>query len=133
MAYKSFGDGTIYLERLIAKARHVEIQVFGFGDGRAVHMYERECSVQRRFQKIIEETPSPGIAAGVRTAMAYAAVALSAGALSRRGTIEFIVDADSNVHYFLEMNTRIQVEHPVTEMTTGTRSRRTADTARARR
>jgi 3-methylcrotonyl-CoA carboxylase alpha subunit len=120
LAYKSFGDGTIYLERLIAKARHVEIQVFGFGDGRAVHMYERECSVQRRFQKIIEEAPSPGIAAEVRTAMAYAAVALVSRERYRgAGTIEFIVDADSNVHYFLEMNTRIQVEHPVTEMTTG--------------
>ena len=120
LAYKSFGDGTIYLERLIAKARHVEIQVFGFGDGRAVHMYERECSVQRRFQKIIEEAPSPGIAAEVRTAMAYAAVALVRRERYRgAGTIEFIVDADSNVHYFLEMNTRIQVEHPVTEMTTG--------------
>jgi 3-methylcrotonyl-CoA carboxylase alpha subunit len=120
LAYKSFGDGTIYLERLIAKARHVEIQVFGFGDGRAVHMYERECSVQRRFQKIIEKTPSPGIAAEARTAMAYAAVALVRRERYRgAGTIEFIVDADSNVHYFLEMNTRIQVEHPVTEMTTG--------------
>src|SRR5271166_1136686 len=120
LAYKSFGDGTIYLERLIAKARHVEIQVFGFGDGRAVHMYERECSVQRRFQKIIEEAPSPGIAAEVRTAMAYAAVALVRRERYRgAGTIEFIVDADSNVYYFLEMNTRIQVEHPVTEMTTG--------------
>ena len=72
LADKSFGDGTIYLERLVAKARHIEIQVFGFGDGRAVHMYERECSVQRRFQKIIEETPSRGIAAEVRTAMASA-------------------------------------------------------------
>jgi len=120
LADKSFGDGTIYLERLVAKARHIEIQVFGFGDGRAVHMYERECSVQRRFQKIIEETPSRGIAAEVRTAMASAAVALVRRERYRgAGTIEFVVDADSSAHYFLEMNTRIQVEHSVTEMTTG--------------
>ena len=120
LAEKSFGDGTIYLERLVAKARHVEIQVFGFGDGRAVHMYERECSVQRRFQKIIEETPSPGITAETRTAMADAAVALIKQERYRgAGTIEFVVDAESGAYYFLEMNTRIQVEHPVTEMTTG--------------
>ena len=120
LAEKSFGDGTIYLERLVARARHVEIQVFGFGDGRAVHMYERECSVQRRFQKIIEETPSPGITAETRTAMADAAVALIKQERYRgAGTIEFVVDAESGAYYFLEMNTRIQVEHPVTEMTTG--------------
>jgi len=120
LAEKSFGDGTIYLERLVAKARHIEIQVFGFGDGRAVHIYERECSVQRRFQKIIEETPSPGITAEMRAAMANAAVALVGQERYRgAGTIEFVVDADSGAYYFLEMNTRIQVEHPVTEMTTG--------------
>jgi acetyl/propionyl-CoA carboxylase alpha subunit len=120
LAEKSFGDGTIYLERLVAKARHIEIQVFGFGDGRAVHMYERECSVQRRFQKIIEETPSPGITAETRAAMADAAVALVRQERYRgAGTIEFVVDAESGAYYFLEMNTRIQVEHPVTEMTTG--------------
>jgi acetyl/propionyl-CoA carboxylase alpha subunit len=120
LAEKSFGDGTIYLERLIAKARHVEIQVFGFGDGHAVHMYERECSVQRRFQKIVEETPSPGLTAATRTAMAEAAVALVRQERYRgAGTIEFVVDAESGAFYFLEMNTRIQVEHPVTEMTTG--------------
>jgi acetyl/propionyl-CoA carboxylase alpha subunit len=120
LAEKSFGDGTIYLERLVAKARHVEIQVFGFGDGRAVHMYERECSVQRRFQKIVEETPSPGIAAETRAAMADAAVALVRQERYRgAGTIEFVVDAESGAYYFLEMNTRIQVEHPVTEMITG--------------
>src|SRR5882724_2150709 len=120
LAEKSFGDGTIYLERLVARARHVEIQVFGFGDGRAVHMYERECSVQRRFQKIIEETPSPGLAAEKRAAMADAAVTLIKRERYRgAGTIEFVVDADSGAYYFLEMNTRIQVEHPVTEITTG--------------
>jgi 3-methylcrotonyl-CoA carboxylase alpha subunit len=120
LAEKSFGDGTIYLERLVTKARHVEIQVFGFGDGRAVHMYERECSVQRRFQKIVEETPSPGITGETRAAMAEAAVALVKQERYRgAGTIEFVVDDDSGAYYFLEMNTRIQVEHPVTEMTTG--------------
>ena len=94
--------------------------MFGFGDGRAVHMFERECSMQRRFQKIIEETPSPGIAAETRAAMADAAVALVRQERYRgAGTIEFVVDADSGAYYFLEMNTRIQVEHPVTEMTTG--------------
>src|SRR5262245_28738233 len=120
LAEKSFGDGAIYLERLVAKARHVEIQVFGFGDGRAVHMYERECSVQRRFQKIIEEAPSPGLTPATRAAMAHAAVALVSQERYRgAGTIEFVVDAQSGAFYFLEMNTRIQVEHPVTEMTTG--------------
>jgi acetyl/propionyl-CoA carboxylase alpha subunit len=120
LAEKSFGDGAIYLERLVAKARHIEIQVFGFGDGSAVHMYERECSVQRRFQKIIEETPSPGLTAATRAAMAHAAVALVKQERYRgAGTIEFVVDAESGAFYFLEMNTRIQVEHPVTEMTTG--------------
>ena len=120
LAEKSFGDGTIYLERLVTKARHIEIQVFGFGDGRAVHMHERECSVQRRFQKIIEETPSTGITAETRAAMADAAVALVKQERYRgAGTIEFVVDAESGAYYFLEMNTRIQVEHPVTEMTTG--------------
>jgi acetyl/propionyl-CoA carboxylase alpha subunit len=120
LAEKSFGDGSIYLERLVAKARHVEIQVFGFGDGHAVHMYERECSVQRRFQKIIEETPSPGLTPATRAAMAHAAVALVKQERYRgAGTIEFVVDAESGAFYFLEMNTRIQVEHPVTEMTTG--------------
>ena len=120
LAEKSFGDGDVYLERLVAKARHVEIQVFGFGDGHAVHMYERECSVQRRFQKIVEETPAPGIPTEVRAAMADAAVALVRQERYRgAGTVEFVIDADSWAYYFLEMNTRIQVEHPVTEMTTG--------------
>jgi acetyl/propionyl-CoA carboxylase alpha subunit len=120
LAEKSFGDGAIYLERLVAKARHIEIQVFGFGDGHAVHMHERECSVQRRFQKIIEETPSPGLTPATRSAMAHAAVALVKQERYRgAGTIEFVVDAERGTFFFLEMNTRIQVEHPVTEMTTG--------------
>ena len=119
LAGKSFGDGTIYLERLVTRARHVEIQVFGFGDGNAVHMFERECSVQRRFQKIIEESPSPGITPAMRAAMAKAAVALVRQERYRgAGTIEFVVDDETKKYYFLEMNTRIQVEHPVTEMIT---------------
>jgi len=120
MAQKAFGEGTIYLELYIERARHVEIQVFGFGNGEAVHLYERDCSIQRRFQKIVEESPAPGLPAEVRNGLAEAAVRLCrdqryAGA----GTIEFVVDADTLDGYFLEMNTRIQVEHPVTEMNTG--------------
>jgi 3-methylcrotonyl-CoA carboxylase alpha subunit len=120
MAQRSFGDGTIYLERYIPLSRHVEIQVFGFGDGAAVHLHERDCSLQRRFQKIVEESPAPGLPETVRAQMAAAAVRLCrdqryAGA----GTVEFIVDAATFAFFFLEMNTRIQVEHPVTEMTTG--------------
>jgi 3-methylcrotonyl-CoA carboxylase alpha subunit len=119
LAQKSFGDASVYLERYVEPARHVEIQVFGFGDGRAVHLFERECSIQRRFQKIIEESPSPGISPQTRTAMVKSAAALAAQErYAGAGTIEFVAD-DSGAFYFLEMNTRIQVEHPVTEMTTG--------------
>jgi 3-methylcrotonyl-CoA carboxylase alpha subunit len=120
MAERSFGDGTIYLERYIRNARHIEIQVFGFGDGRAVHLFERECSVQRRFQKIIEESPSPALTPAGRASMGAAAVALAQSERYRgAGTVEFLLDADSGEFFFLEMNTRIQVEHPVTEMITG--------------
>jgi 3-methylcrotonyl-CoA carboxylase alpha subunit len=120
MAARAFGDGTVYLERLVAKARHVEIQVFGLGDGHAVHLFERECSIQRRFQKIIEESPAPRLDDGTRRAMADAAVALARQERYRgAGTVEFVVDAETSAFYFLEMNTRIQVEHPVTEMNTG--------------
>ena len=120
MAQRAFGDGAIYLERYIAHARHVEVQVFGFGDGDAIHLHERDCSIQRRFQKIVEESPGPGLPAPMREAMFTAAVALCRQQRYRgAGTIEFVVDADSFDFYFLEMNTRIQVEHPVTEMNTG--------------
>lgn len=120
MAERSFGDGTIFMERYVPKARHIEIQVFGFGDGNAVHFYERECSIQRRFQKIIEESPAPGLSDEVRASIAESAVNLAKSQnYSGAGTVEFIMDAESNEFYFLEMNTRIQVEHPVTEMTTG--------------
>jgi 3-methylcrotonyl-CoA carboxylase alpha subunit len=120
IAQRVFGDGAVYLEHYVRHARHVEVQVFGLGDGRAVHLFERECSIQRRFQKIIEESPSPGIDPATRASMCEAAVAL-ARAVSYRsaGTMEFVVDADSGRFFFLEMNTRIQVEHPVTEMRTG--------------
>jgi 3-methylcrotonyl-CoA carboxylase alpha subunit len=119
-AAKSFGDGTIYLERYVPRARHVEIQVFGYGDGDALHLFERECSIQRRFQKIIEESPAPGLPPDLPAQMAVAAAALAAHQRYRGpGTVEFIVDADTLAFYFLEMNTRIQVEHPVTEMITG--------------
>ena len=119
MAERSFSDGTVFLERYIAKARHIEIQVFGFGGGRAVHFYERECSIQRRFQKVIEEAPACNLPDDVRTRMAAAAVGLAESqSYEGAGTVEFILDAASNEYFFLEMNTRIQVEHPVTEMTT---------------
>ncbi len=119
MASKAFGDGTIFLERLIRKARHVEIQVFGYGDGRAIHLFERDCSLQRRFQKVIEESPAPGLPDVVRNRMAEDALKLCRATDYRgAGTVEFIVDAQGFDYFFLEMNTRIQVEHPVTEMVT---------------
>ena len=121
MAGKAFGDPAIYLERFIERARHVEIQVFGFGDGHAVHLHERDCSLQRRFQKVIEESPAPGLPKSLRDDMAEAAVALCRHQRYRgAGTVEFVVDAERMDFHFLEMNCRIQVEHPVTEMTTGT-------------
>ena len=120
MAGKAFSNGAIFLERYIPKARHVEIQIFGFGDGGAVHLFERDCSLQRRFQKVIEESPAPGLPRKVIDRMTAAAVALCRATHYRSaGTVEFVVDADSFDFYFLEMNTRIQVEHPVTELVTG--------------
>lgn len=120
MAAKSFGDGTIFLERFIPRARHVEVQLFGFGDGRAIHLYERDCSLQRRFQKVIEESPAPGLPEPVRHAICEAALKLArAVRYEGAGTVEFIVDAASFDFFFLEMNTRIQVEHPVTEEVAG--------------
>jgi len=120
MAEKAFGDGTVYLEKLIDRPRHIEIQLFGFGDGKAVHYFERECSIQRRFQKIVEESPAPGLDPEILDAMADASVALAKQENYRgAGTIEFIMAPDGKF-YFLEMNTRIQVEHPATEMITQT-------------
>jgi 3-methylcrotonyl-CoA carboxylase alpha subunit len=118
-AAKAFGDSGIYLERYIEPARHVEIQVFGFGDGRALHLFERECSIQRRFQKLIEESPAPSLPPAARDAMIAAATMLVCQErYTGLGTVEFVVDSKRRF-YFLEMNTRIQVEHPVTEMITG--------------
>lgn len=120
LALKAFGDGSVYLERYVARARHIEVQVFGYGDGTAVHLFERECSIQRRFQKIIEESPAPGLPPEMLARMTAAAVALAESQRYRgAGTVEFIVDADSGEFFFLEMNTRIQVEHGVTEAVTG--------------
>ncbi|MDK1019435.1 MAG: biotin carboxylase N-terminal domain-containing protein [Actinomycetota bacterium] len=118
-AASAFSDGTVYLEHYVSNPRHIEVQIFGDGRGDVVHLYERECSIQRRFQKVIEETPSPGLDPTLRERLWEAAV--TAGrAVSYRGagTVEFIVDADGGFA-FLEMNTRLQVEHPVTELTTG--------------
>ncbi|SLN63708.1 acetyl-CoA carboxylase biotin carboxylase subunit [Oceanibacterium hippocampi] len=119
-AERLFGDGKVYLERFIRRARHVEVQVFGTGDGRAQAFWERDCSVQRRFQKVIEEAPAAGLSEARRVAMCEAAAALARAENYRgAGTVEFIVDDDSGDFYFLEMNTRIQVEHGVTEMILG--------------
>ncbi|MGH8242773.1 MAG: biotin carboxylase N-terminal domain-containing protein [Steroidobacteraceae bacterium] len=118
-AESAFGDGRLMLERLLERPRHVEVQVFGDTHGGCVHLFERECSVQRRYQKIIEESPSPFIDAATRAAMTDAAVrAAQAVGYVNAGTIEFIVGADGRF-YFMEMNTRLQVEHPVTEAVTG--------------
>ncbi len=114
-----FGDGSVYLEQYIEEPRHIEIQVLGDHYGNVIHLFERECSVQRRYQKIIEESPSPTLTPEVRAKMGAAAVAIcSKIAYRSAGTIEFLVDKNLDF-YFLEMNTRIQVEHPVTEMVTG--------------
>ncbi|MFJ5991074.1 acetyl/propionyl/methylcrotonyl-CoA carboxylase subunit alpha [Lentzea sp. NPDC092896] len=116
----SFGDDTLLIERFITNPRHIEIQVLGDAHGNVIHLGERECSLQRRHQKIIEEAPSPFLTAEMREAMGSAAVdaAKSVGYVGA-GTVEFIVDGTSGDYFFMEMNTRLQVEHPVTEMVTG--------------
>ena len=117
-AEAAFGDGTLYLEKLLVAPRHVEVQVMGDHEGNVIHLYERECSMQRRRQKVLEEAPSPGISPGVREKMAEAAVRLAREAgYANAGTVEFLVEDEE--FYFIEMNTLIQVEHPVTEMLTG--------------
>ena len=119
-ARRSFGDGRVYLERYVARARHVEIQVLADAHGNCVQLGERECSIQRRHQKIIEESPSPAVDAALRDRMGRAAVELAASVGYRSaGTVELLLDADTGEFWFLEVNARLQVEHPVTEEVTG--------------
>ena len=117
-AANAFGDDRIFIEKFVVKPRHIEIQVLGDKFGNTIYLNERECSIQRRNQKVIEEAPSPFLDTATREAMGAQAVALAeAVKYESAGTVEFIVDADRNF-YFLEMNTRLQVEHPITELTT---------------
>ena len=118
-AERAFGDGAIYLEKYLSRPRHVEFQIVADLQGHVVHLFERECSIQRRHQKIIEETPSPVMTPELRERMGAAAVAVArASGYVNAGTVEFLVDQQGNF-YFLEVNTRLQVEHPITEMITG--------------
>jgi acetyl-CoA carboxylase biotin carboxylase subunit len=119
-AKEAFGDGTLYLERYVERARHVEVQVMGLGDGRVLHFGERDCSMQRRYQKMIEEAPAAAMPNATRTRLHKAAVDLLGSIRYRNaGTVEFLYDVDRDDFYFMEVNARIQVEHPVSEMITG--------------
>jgi acetyl-CoA carboxylase biotin carboxylase subunit len=118
-AISSFGDGSVFIEKYITNPKHIEFQVFGDHHGNVIHFFERECSIQRRHQKVIEEAPSSALTPALRKAMGEAAVnVLKSCNYTNAGTVEFILDEKKNF-YFLEMNTRLQVEHPVTEMVTG--------------
>jgi urea carboxylase len=119
-ANASFGDARVYLERFVSDARHVEVQIFGDGKGKVIALGERDCSLQRRNQKVLEETPAPGLSDAVRTRLHQAAIDLgSAVRYASAGTVEFIYDPQREDFYFLEVNTRLQVEHPVTEAVLG--------------
>ena len=116
----AFGDDRIYAERFIPNARHIEVQIIGDRSGNVVHLFERDCSLQRRYQKMVEEAPSPVISDEVRKKICGSAIKIAQHVkYQNAGTVEFILDQDQGLFYFLEMNTRIQVEHPVTEMVTG--------------
>lgn len=118
-AVSAFGDGSVFIEKFVSSPRHIEVQVLGDTHGNIVYLFERECSIQRRHQKVVEEAPSAILSPDMRRAMGEAAVRVAQScAYTGAGTVEFLVDADRN-YYFLEMNTRLQVEHPVTEMITG--------------
>ena len=117
-AEAAFGDGSVFLEKLVEDPRHVEVQVFGDQQGNVLHLFERECSIQRRHQKVVEEAPSPALDPELRESICNAAVRFAREAgYSNAGTVEFLLDGDQ--YYFLEMNARLQVEHPVTELVTG--------------
>ena len=119
-AQAAFGNPELYLERFFDRVRHVEVQVFGDAQGQVRHLWERDCSLQRRHQKLIEEAPSPALSPAQRRELTEAALAIARGVgYVNAGTVEFILDADSGRFFFIEMNTRIQVEHPVTEMLAG--------------
>ncbi len=118
-AASAFGNGSVFVEKFVTKPRHVEVQVLGDTHGNVVHLFERECSIQRRHQKVVEEAPSSILTPELRAAMGASAVAVARSVnYTGAGTVEFLMDADHN-YYFLEMNTRLQVEHPVTELITG--------------